>query len=213
MNKNLYSLVLSKDVVDEIDRLAYSMHTNRSNMINQILAEYVSYVTPEKRIKQIYDSLNSIISESAVFQALAGSGSVFRLRSAIAYKYTPMVNYSLEIYKKPTREFGALKVSVRTQNEALWICLISFFELWSELERSYAGASDTAVSDGKFIKKLCSDRLDNDPERLAAGIFGYIDCFDKAMKSYINLSHDPAEAASEAGRIYLSYIRNSTFKL
>ena len=47
--KNVYSIVLSSDVVDKIDRLAYERGTNRSNMINQILAEYVSYTTPEKR--------------------------------------------------------------------------------------------------------------------------------------------------------------------
>jgi len=41
MAKSVYSLVLRDEVVAEIDRLAYRMNTNRSNMINQILAEYV----------------------------------------------------------------------------------------------------------------------------------------------------------------------------
>lgn len=39
MKKNVYSLVLSEDVVHEIDKLAYQRGTNRSNMVNQILAE------------------------------------------------------------------------------------------------------------------------------------------------------------------------------
>ena len=39
MAKSVYSLVLRDEVVAEIDRLAYRMNTNRSNMINQILAE------------------------------------------------------------------------------------------------------------------------------------------------------------------------------
>ena len=47
MKKSLYSIILSDEVVNEIDRLAYKANTNRSNMINQILAEYVSYTTPE----------------------------------------------------------------------------------------------------------------------------------------------------------------------
>lgn len=45
MKKTVYSLVLSENVVAEIDRLAYHKGTNRSNMINQIIAEYVSYTT------------------------------------------------------------------------------------------------------------------------------------------------------------------------
>ena len=44
--KNVYSIVLSSDIVEKIDLLAYENGTNRSNMINQILAEYVPYTTP-----------------------------------------------------------------------------------------------------------------------------------------------------------------------
>ena len=50
LQKSLYSLMLMDDVVREIDRLALQQNTNRSNFINQILAEYVSLMTPEKRI-------------------------------------------------------------------------------------------------------------------------------------------------------------------
>ena len=48
MKKNLYSLTLSDEVVREVDALAHRMGTNRSNLINQILAEYVRYTTPER---------------------------------------------------------------------------------------------------------------------------------------------------------------------
>ena len=48
LQKSLYSLMLMDDVVREIDRLALQQNTNRSNFINQILAEYVSLMTPEK---------------------------------------------------------------------------------------------------------------------------------------------------------------------
>ena len=39
MKKSVYSLVLSDNVVRAIDDLAYKMGTNRSNLINSILAE------------------------------------------------------------------------------------------------------------------------------------------------------------------------------
>ncbi|MBR6623769.1 MAG: ribbon-helix-helix protein, CopG family, partial [Ruminococcus sp.] len=59
MQKSVYSIVLSDDVVAQIDRLAYRHNTNRSNMINQILAEYVSYVTPEKRMQDTFARMES----------------------------------------------------------------------------------------------------------------------------------------------------------
>ena len=39
MKKSMYSLMLSEDVVNEIDKLAREQSTNRSNLINQILAD------------------------------------------------------------------------------------------------------------------------------------------------------------------------------
>ena len=38
MKKSVYSLTLMDDVINAIDKLAYKSNTNRSNMINTILA-------------------------------------------------------------------------------------------------------------------------------------------------------------------------------
>ena len=70
MNKSLYSLILSDDVVREIDRLAYKSGTNRSSMINRILAEYVSYTTPEMRFNQIFSALESMLLPTDNFKRL-----------------------------------------------------------------------------------------------------------------------------------------------
>ena len=59
LQKSLYSLMLMDDVVREIDRLALQQNTNRSNFINQILAEYVSLMTPEKRIGNIFKNIEA----------------------------------------------------------------------------------------------------------------------------------------------------------
>ena len=48
MKKTLYSLMLNEEVVREIDRMAHRMGTNRSALINQILADYTSVMTPER---------------------------------------------------------------------------------------------------------------------------------------------------------------------
>lgn len=60
MKKTLYSLMLSDEVVAEVDRLAHRLGTNRSNLINQILAEHVGFVTPERRINDIFPLWSSL---------------------------------------------------------------------------------------------------------------------------------------------------------
>ena len=70
MNKSVYSIVLSDDVVAEIDRLAYREGTSRSNMINQILAQYVSYTTPEKRLSDIFSKAVELVESMDQLQVM-----------------------------------------------------------------------------------------------------------------------------------------------
>ena len=57
MKKSVYSIVLADDVVEAIDEMAYSLGTSRSNLINQILAERVSMMTPEIRMRDIFSRI------------------------------------------------------------------------------------------------------------------------------------------------------------
>ena len=50
MKKTLYSLMLSEEVMREIDALAHKMGTNRSNLVNMILAEKVEMRTDRKSV-------------------------------------------------------------------------------------------------------------------------------------------------------------------
>ena len=127
--KNVYSIVLSSDVVEKIDRLAYENGTNRSNMINQILAEYVSYTTPEKRFREVFRQMQAILENSA-FKAAEPSDTMLSLRSAIAYKYNPTVKYNVELYRGEGDEIGELRVSLRTQNAGLILYMTEFYKLW-----------------------------------------------------------------------------------
>ena len=58
MKKSMYSLMLADEVVKAVDELAAEQGTNRSNMINQILAERLELVTPEKHVGQPCCSLS-----------------------------------------------------------------------------------------------------------------------------------------------------------
>ena len=60
MKKSVYSLVLSDDVVEAVDRAAYQNGLSRSAMVNQILADYVSYTTPEKRMREIFSQVERL---------------------------------------------------------------------------------------------------------------------------------------------------------
>ena len=61
MNKSVYSLVLSDEIVQEIDRLAYEMGQSRSAMVNQVLADYVRYTTPEKRMREVFSAIEQML--------------------------------------------------------------------------------------------------------------------------------------------------------
>jgi hypothetical protein len=146
MKKNMYALMLSESVVAAIDRLAYEAGTNRSQMVNSILAEYVSFRTPEMRLREMFDMMESLLSPAEGFKVmLRSSDTLFNLRSALAYKYNPTIHYSVELYRIMTDTVGELRVSLRTQNSRLKLYNMQFYKLWSKLESSFPGAANTPL--------------------------------------------------------------------
>ena len=98
MKKTLYSLMLSEDVVREVDALAHRLGTSRSNLINQILAEYVDYTTPERRISDIFSAMEQLISPSReLVPFFAPNSQSMSLKSSLEYKYRPTVKYEVEL--------------------------------------------------------------------------------------------------------------------
>ena len=204
--KNVYSIVLSSDVVEKIDRLAYQNGTNRSNMINQILAEFVSYQTPEKRFREIFMRMEHLLSENA-FKALEPSDTMLSLRSALAYKYNPTVKYNVELYRRSDAEIGELRVSMRTQNAGLILYMTEFYRLWSSVEAEYRGHIPFAASDGKYTRKLILKNLSGAREiDLGEAIAAYVQAFDQALKAFFCHIQYPEKSARETEIIYRNYI-------
>ena len=204
--KNVYSIVLSADIVEKIDRLAYEQGTNRSNMINQILAEYVSYTTPEKRFREIFRQMETLLSENA-FKALTPSDTMLSLRSALAYKYNPTVKYNVELYRTEQNEIGELRVSLRTQNSGLIAYMTEFYRLWISIEMKYRGNIPFLISDGKYSRKLILYTTVSMAEiDLGRAIAAYIEAFDKALKLFFRYSDFPEQGAAEAEAVYLEYL-------
>lgn len=211
MKKTLYSLMLSDEVVREVDALAHRLGTNRSNLINQILAEYVNYTTPERRINEILSAMEQLMSPSReLVPFFAPNSFSMSLKSSLEYKYRPTVKYEVELYRGGGPSIGELSVMFRTQSTALIQAMTEFFRLWKRIEdahlRPLTGAEiDYALYEGKFMRSLAAPDRDCGSEDLAGAISEYIKLFDRLMKSYLSGRLDPHEVEAA----YYSHLINS----
>ena len=96
MSKSVYSLVLVDELVRRLDRAAYARGLSRSGMINEILADYLSVVTPEMQMQQALDTVQNLLGGGEELQLVTPpSGGGMVLRSALRYKYNPTVRYAI----------------------------------------------------------------------------------------------------------------------
>ena len=212
MKKSVYSLVLSDDIIEIIDRMAYEEKTSRSAIINNILADSLMLPTPEKRMYDIYEEIRSIMGGTA-FQFMDNSSALLSMRSALKYKYKPVIRYSLEIYRSFEKTIGQLKVSFRTQSENLKADLTDFLKLWAELENKYIvrffpeGIS-YAIEDGRFTRtfRLPEARERQSNEEIAKAISEYIKMFDEILKIYFANIEDRRAATQLSVSMYYKYL-------
>ena len=119
MKKNLYSLTLSDDVVREVDALAHRMGTNRSALVNQILAEYVSVPTPERRWNDIFEAIEELMTPTReLVPFFAPGSSTMSLKSSLSYQYRPPVQYVVDLRHDDAQTPGPLHLVLRTQAAA-----------------------------------------------------------------------------------------------
>ena len=215
MKKTLYSLMLNDEVVREIDALAHSLGTNRSNLINQILAEYVNYTTPERRINDVFSTIEQLMAPSReLVPFFAPNSFSMSLKSSLEYKYRPTVKYEVELYRGGEESIGELSVVFRTQSAALIASMTEFFRLWKRIEDLHLAAAtgmkiSYALYDGKFVRSLSAPDRDCTAEELAGAISEYIKLFDKLMKQYLTGRLD----AQEVEAAYYSYMRSAPVRI
>ena len=208
MNKSVYSLVLADEIVQEIDRLAYEAGSSRSAMANQILADFVRFTTPEKRMREVFSAIEHMLMGGVFEPQLQPSDSMFSLRSALDYKYNPSVRYSVELYQNARPLLGELRVSVRSQNSALMLAMLQFFKLWTRIETAYIGRIECAMEDGRYLRKLrLSEDTKLDNGQIGEGIAGYISLLDSALKYYFEWINEPAAATGGVEKLYAGYTR------
>ena len=181
MKKTLYSLMLSEEVVREVDALAHRLGTNRSNLINQILADYVSVTTPERRINDIFRAVEQMLAPSReLVPFFAPNALTMSLKSSLEYKYRPTVKYEVQLFRSGEGSLGELSVVFRTQSAALIEAMTGFFRIWKYVEDKLlapqlAESLDYALYDGKFVRSIAVPRgRDCTAEDVAEALSEYI---------------------------------------
>lgn len=211
MKKTLYSLMLNEEVVREIDRMAHRMGTNRSALINQILADYTSVVTPERRIENIFHEIEQLVAPARdLVPFFAPHTTSMSLKSSLEYKYRPTVKYEVDLSNGDAQTMGTLNIVFRTQSAALISAMTSFFRLWVQIEDKclapLLGSSiSCALYDGRFVRPLAMPRgkaLTADD--VAGAISAYVQLFDRLLKGYL----DGSLSASDVEMAYRGDLRS-----
>lgn len=212
MKKTLYSLMLSDEVVAEVDRLAHRLGTNRSNLINQILAEHVNLVTPERRINDVFTAIEQLLAPSReLVPFISPNALTMSLKSSLEYKYRPTVKYEVELYRGDSDSLGELTVIFRTQSSALIRSMTEFFRIWKSIEDAHlrplmvSAPPRYALYEGKFIRSICLPSRDCTSDELAGSLSEYVKMFDSMMKSYLGGRLD----AHDIEACYFSQLRRA----
>ena len=207
MGKSVYSLVLSDEVVEAVDNAAYRAGLSRSAYINKVLAQAVSYVTPEQRINDIFSAVERLMDDS-VFRILPRpSESAFAVRSALRYKYKPLIRYSVELCKTRERQLATFRAALRTQSAALLEDFSAFTALWEQLEvTSFKQPPDSSREPGKYSRTfdLTPQQGMQPPsdDAIAAALSNYITFFDEVLNIYLANAEQPEIAAKTAEKRY-----------
>ncbi len=212
MKKSVYSLVLMDSLINEVDRLAYANGTSRSNMVNRILADFLSLTTPEMRIHDIFSSMESLITGRHGLQTTINpSERAFSMKSMLSYKYNPTVRYNLVLYPTISDGFGELRVLFRTQNASLLDTVTRFFFLWVKLEEAYNPQNKPIykISEGKLTRRLAIINGATHQD-LGEATVNYVDLFDTALKTFFEHRADPALAAAEVEKLYRKYLKTNS---
>lgn len=196
MHKSIYSLVLADEVVAAVDRMAYELHTSRSNLINQILAERLSCTTPEMRMQAVFARMEELANQFRILEQT--SAHMLSLQSRLDYKYKPTVQYFVELYRVPKDgEDGRLRIQLRTQSQTLLAVLEQFFRLWMSLEECFVPAAAGTVyrlSPGRLERSIRNPGVGED--ELGELIGSYVRRFDKYLKAYFSGIAHPQETAA-----------------
>jgi hypothetical protein len=199
------------DVVEKIDALAREENTNRSNLINRILADYLSLVTPEKRIDGVFEMMCQRMDHQIFSLFREPYSNRMLLKSSLDYRYRPTIKYEVELYRSDKEVVGELKVVFRAQSAEFLSELQQFFDLWMRLEKIYLshfymGEIGYRLEPGRFFRTFrIPEGKHYDTERLSKALCSYIRTFDDMLKGYLSGKLNSATALENR---YLDYLNS-----
>ena len=199
MKKSVYSLVLMDDVIEAVDQLAYRMHTSRSNLINQILAQQLAVTTPEMQMKNVFDTVEELLGSYQHFQIQQqAADSMISIKSVLRYKYNPTIRYAINLNRNQDENIGELKLISRSQSDVLQKAINTFIEFWSACEKQHALTGWQLDTTGKWSRTLQARTKQLEEAEIAQAIAYYIRMVDQGLKIHFEYIHEPTQA-----KIYL----------
>jgi len=222
VSKSMYSLILIDDVVKAVDRLAYERGVSRSGLINRILAEYLSMVTPEKWVEDIFSHVAGAADGENTLQILSQApGGMLQVRSVLRYKYNPTIRYTIEIPPRAGVCTGSFRVLSRTQSPALLGHLQIFFQIWARIEEECLGSAGHAlpsheIAGGRYWRELQLGQGGGTPDsRLVGRAIGeYLQLFDKALDAFFLTENtaDP-QTSRRIAAMYNTFLQKGSLHL
>lgn len=200
-----------------MDQIACERGVSRSGMINRILADYLSYATPEEKIGDIFSCMEHFFSEAENFQVRSRqSETMLTVRSALVYRYHPTVRYALELFRQSSAAVGELRVSLRTKNPVLEARLMEFFKFRNRIENRWLKKffpSDHVpceIGPGRFHRTFLTPAAEQNrtAEAIALAICDYIQEFDRQLKQYAG-SDSPVKTQVKLEWEYQNHLKNS----
>lgn len=213
MKKSMYSLMLADEVVKAVDAMAAEQGTNRSNMINQILAEHLSLTTPEKHVGQIFDVIGNLMGGRGDYRMYSEPNNLtMSIKSVLRYHYRPTIRYEVEMQRSFTTTMGQLKILFRTTSSELLLELTRFYKLWIQLEgiylHGYFGDNPPryGMEPGRFTRTFAiyGEGAYSDDE-IGDAIGNYVATFDEILKGYLSGEY---KTTSDMESRYLSYLNS-----
>ncbi len=208
MSRSVYSVVLDDEVVAAVDLAAMRAGTNRSAMINRLLAAQLQHATPEDRIRSVFAAMQQMTANRYTTLQVIEGESQFAVRSALRYKYNPTVRYSIELFAHSSEYLGVLRCQLRTQNVVLVQLMQSFYSLWTALEQSTQHTSPQLyqMEGARFSRVLQLPRNACTEEQMADRLTRYVALLDSCMKLYCEYAALPENAAAQVMHRYRSHM-------
>lgn len=189
MKKTIYSLMLFDDLIEEVDREAYMKGTNRSQVINDILAEHFGLQTPEQKIQSVLENLEANFEKAMSIGQIVNNTSI-RFGKSLKYKYRPKLRYSYEFVGSGSEKYAVLKVSSRTTSRELSDHLDRFFERIAKTEQNRnltEGCCGNDAGNHRFVREFRnSSGMDQDVSEITACLTRYLKTLDQAMNQYFS---------------------------